>query len=338
MNDTMFTKAWGCLAGLAIGDAMGMPVEGLTAQEIRRRYDRLTTFEAPMPPHPHESLPRATVTDDTEHALLIANVFIRHGAVTVDGVAQALIEWVRERDGFSLSILGPSTREALRLLLRGVDPHTAGANGKTDGAAMRVAAVGIIHAGDLDRAIRDAATASVPTHGTSVAISGATAVAAAVAEAMRPDAQMASVIRAAVVGAQTGAARGILVPSASVASRIELACRLAGQGSAQDAPQVLAEQIGVDMFPTEAVPTAIGLLTAHDGAPMPAIIDAVNIGGDTDTIAAIAGAIGGALQGITAFPKEMVEEVEAVNRLHLPKIAQALTARAPALNVDAAGD
>jgi len=326
--DEIFRKAWGCLAGLAIGDAMGMPVEWLTADEIHRRYGRVTTFHAPHASHPHAALRGATVTDDTEHALLIAQVLIAQGAVTAQAVADALVRWERERNGLSLSTLGPSTREALRRLLEGVDPITAGAYGRTIGAAMRAAPIGVAHPGDRAGAIREAVLASLPTHGTNVAIAGATAVAAAVAEAMLPAATIGSIIAAAIDGAEQGAQQGTLVAGATVARRIKMACEL-GQGTPlEEAAPRLAEYIGVDMLPTEGLPTALGLLAASEGAPMRAVIAAVNLGGDADTVAAIAGAIGGAHRGIEAFPPELLDELEAVNHLNLRGVARALAERA----------
>jgi ADP-ribosylglycohydrolase len=75
---------------------------------------------------------------------------------------------------------------------------------------------------------------------------------------------------------------------------------------------------------TESVPTALGLMLLANGDPMRAVRYAANIGGDTDTIGAIAGAICGALQGIEAVDRNLLAEVERVNGLNLSAIAAGL--------------
>lgn len=78
------------------------------------------------------------------------------------------------------------------------------------------------------------------------------------------------------------------------------------------------------MLAAELVPTAFGILKAAEGEPMRSIIAAVNIGGDTDTLAAIIGGITGAMYGPGIFPPEIVSHVEKINNLDLGKIATGL--------------
>ena len=174
-------RARGALYGLAIGDALGMPTQLLSRQQITARWGPLLTGFEPAPPgHPIAAgLPPGAVTDDTEQAVLLARMLVKNrGVPGPDDWAAALIGWeldMAERG--SLDLLGPSTKRALTAVLEGTPPEEAGRHGDTNGAAMRITPVGIAFAaGLIDRVVE----ASLVTHNTSVALAGAAAVAAAV--------------------------------------------------------------------------------------------------------------------------------------------------------------
>lgn len=324
MSDFL-SKARGCLAGVALGDALGRATEFMTREEIRQQHGWLDHFVLPA----GDSHPLGTVTDDTEQTLLIARLLATGEPLTPERVAEALVEWAEK--GLS-SYLGPSTRRALTQLMQGVSPYETGKGGTTNGAAMRVAPIGIVHAGDVDSAVRDAVAASIPTHNTRNAMQGAAAVACAIAAAMAAEATVESVILGAQEGARRGREFGAWSWATPLDKRIELAVELVARphrssrpvGSIDDALESLYDYIGVGLDPAESVATALGLVVAARGDPMTAILAGVNIGGDTDTIAAIAGAICGALHGIDAIDATMVRTVEQVNGLDLHAVAQKL--------------
>jgi len=328
------SKATGCLAGVALGDALGRATECMTREQIRARYGWLDHFVAPMETHPGHADPLGKITDDTEQTLIIARLLAESGEpLTPERVAAALVEWAK--DGLS-PYLGPSTRRALTQLRQGASPYETGKGGTTNGAAMRVAPIGIVHAGDPstllraspDAALRDAVAASIPTHNTRNAIQGAAAVACAVAAAMTNDATIESVIAAAQEGARRGREFGAWSWATPLEKRIELAVDLVERAaSPTDALQSLYDFVGVGLDPAESVASAIGIVVAARGDPMTAICAGVNIGGDTDTLAAIAGGICGALRGVTALDAAMVNQVAQVNALDFGTIARALIRR-----------
>ena len=325
VRDPQFAKAHGCLAGLALGDAMGCPTEFLTPEQITAEYGRVEWLVAPPAWHPHSVLPPGRVTDDTEQALALAGVYLRDGRMSAEAVAQALLGWADAQGEYLVLYLGPSTRKALEALQAGADPRESGRAGRTNGAAMRVAPVGIVHAGDFEGALADAVEASLPTHGTTLALSAAVAVAYAVAEAMREDAALERVLEAGMEGAVRGRAFGTWVWTPPLEKRIELALRLVRQAQNEtEAVQALYDYVGVDLTVTESVPTAFGLVALAEGDPMRAVRYAANIGGDTDTIGAIAGAICGALAGVDATDQALLAEVERVNGLDLAAVARGL--------------
>src|SRR5690606_18070281 len=140
-------RARGALLGLAIGDAMGAPTEGMTLSAIRDRWGRVRGFVDPD----------AAGTDDTEYAVLCARGVLRAGAaLTSRHVADTWLEALRaQRSGFNRA--GFSEMIAIANLHAGMEPPASGQrNAETwsDGAAMRVAPIGVLAAGDPALAAR----------------------------------------------------------------------------------------------------------------------------------------------------------------------------------------
>jgi ADP-ribosylglycohydrolase len=321
-------KAHGCLAGVALGDALGRATEFMTRDQIRAKFGWLDRFAETMPQHPAYGAPLASITDDTVQTLLLARVLTARRPLTPEIVANALVVWARANDGLNDPYLGPSTRRALARLMDGESPSETGKGGTTNGAAMRVAAIGIVNAGNFEGALRDAVAASIPTHNSHNAIQGAAAVACAVAVAMTPDATLEKIIQAAQEGARRGREFGAWSWATPLERRIELAARLAREAkSLDDALQALSDFVGGGLDPAESVASALGIVVAADGDPMRAIFAGANIGGDTDTMAAIAGGICGAWRGVASLDAAMMREVERVNKLDLAAIAKGFVMR-----------
>ena len=231
------SRARGALYGLAVGDALGMPTQHLSRQEIRARWgDRLRGFEPAPPGHPIAAgLPAGSVTDDTEQAVLLARLLIRgDGAVDPRQLAHALVRWERDMaERGSLDLLGPSTKRAVAAVLAGTPPEEAGATGDTNGAAMRIAPVGILV--DLNQGLStlvdQVVRASSVTHNTGIALGGAAAVAAAVSAGVSG----AGIAEATVLGVQAArigpaAATGSRAPTSPPASNGPPAWSRAGPG------------------------------------------------------------------------------------------------------------
>ena len=325
--DPRSAKAWGCLAGLAVGDALGMPTEFLTPEQIVDEYGRVESLVSPPDWHPHAALPLGRVTDDTEQALALAKVYLSEGRMSAEAVGQAILDWASAQGEHLALYLGPSTRRALEALRAGGSPRSSGRQGKTNGAAMRIAPVGIVNLGDVDGAVRDTVEACLPTHGTTLAISGAAAVACAIAEAMRAETGLDAVLEAAMEGAVRGRQYGAWTWTPPLERRIELALRLVRQAENEaGALQALYDYVGVDLTMTESIPTALGLVALAQGDPMRAVRFAANLGGDTDTIGAISGAVCGALRGVEAVDSKLLAQIERVNGLDLASVAQGLVA------------
>lgn len=326
-DESLHEHILGGLIGEALGDAWGMPAY-LTPEETWQRYGGwVKHFYAGPSDHPvHAGLPAGSVTDDTEQAFALAKSIIADGAVTAEGVARAVVAWYESVDGDHSPYIGPSTRRAVQAIRRGDPLSQTGLRGDTNGAAMRVCPVGLIHPGDVQGAARDAATSCIPTHNTHVAASGAAAVAGAVARALVPSSTLTDIVDAGKQAAQMAGKWAASWMGASVWRRIELAVQLAeADKSARDRLQDLYDIVGTTLSITESVPAAFGVLVMADGDPVQTAIYAANLSGDADTVGAMACAIAGAWRGRGAFPAEHVAVLKRVNpRLDFAGVAKGL--------------
>ena len=215
-------------------------------------------------------------------------------------------------------VVGPSTRRALELLEQGGDPEETGREGRTNGAAMRAPIAGLLHPGEIQVALETAYLTSLPTHGVNLAIAGAGAVACAVSQAQVPDTTLETILQAAQEGAAFGVKLGHIVWGTSLEKRIVLALNLVDQASNEDeALNNLFNFIGVDLLVAESVASAFGIVKLAQGDPVQAITLSANLGGDTDTIGAIAGAVCGAWKGASVFPPAWLDLLEQVNHFDL---------------------
>lgn len=310
----LFKRAYGCLMGTACGDAMGMPAY-FTPAETRSKIGWIDRFLDAPDDHPvHRGLAAGRVTDDTQQAMHLAAAIIEDGGLTVEGVARQLVRWYESVGGDDSPYVGPSTKRAMVQLRQGADPHQTGFFGETNGAAMRIAPVGIINPGNIDAAVADAAISCTPTHFTNIAVSGASAIAAAIATGMAGAERVHDVIEAAKEGALIGVGLGRRVITPNLARRIELAVEIASQPRpVPDRLEELFDLTGAGLAISEVVPTALGVFVMAEGDPVRTAIYAANVSGDADTVAAIAGAVAGAFTGIDAFPAEFIDTIIRAN-------------------------
>lgn len=319
-------KALGCLAGLAVGDALGMPTEFLNPEQIKAEFGTVRKFQPAPSWHPHARLKTGSVTDDTHQTLAVARAYSPNGTLGAEDMARELLAWADSTPADDLDvIIGRSTRTALAQIRAGVAPSESGKSGQTNGAAMRVAPVGLMHAGNPLASLLDVVQASMPTHFTTQAISGAAAVAFAVAEAAGSAPTLEGILNAAMLGAREGRAYGNWCWGTPLEKRIELALDLVEKASGEpSALHALYNYVGVDMLVAESVACAFGLIKLADGNLEKVLTLAANIGGDTDTIASITGAVCGAWHGIAAVPGILLNAVEETNNLDLASVAHRL--------------
>ena len=328
--DPRFSRAYGALAGLALGDALGMPTQAMSPQQIQTVYGHVTGLVDGDKSQPYApGMAAGSVTDDTEQALLIASLLLKgHGSglnLDASEFSHALLAWedsMIERG--SLDLLGPSTKAALERVRAGENPLRVGGEGTTNGAAMRVTPIGIAASTSDRQLFADAVWSSCQvTHATRQGFQSAALVAAAVSLGIDAGAaDVTDLLWKAVAFVRSLPERGAWSPEPDVVAATHRALKLAAQPSSS--LEWLAEQIGTAVASAQAIPMAFALL-ARDPSPR-ALLQAANLGGDTDTIGAIAGAILGASLGAEVFDAYGLAQVEQVSQLDLPSVATDLLA------------
>ena len=328
--DPRFSRAYGALAGLALGDALGMPTQAMSPQQIQTVYGHVTGLVDGDKSQPYApGMAAGSVTDDTEQALLIASLLLKgHGSgLNLDAgeFSHALLAWedsMNERG--SLDLLGPSTKAALERVRAGEDPLRVGGEGTTNGAAMRVTPIGIAASTSDRQLFADAVWSSCQvTHATRQGFQSAALVAAAVSLGIDAGAaDVTALLWEAVAFVRSLPERGAWSPEPDVVAATHRALKLAAQPPSS--LEWLAGQIGTAVAAAQAIPMAFALL-ARDPSPR-ALLQVANLGGDTDTIGAIAGAILGASLGVEVFDAYGLAQVEQVSQLDLPSVATDLLA------------
>jgi len=305
-------RAIGCFTGLAVGDAIGKQTETLSLQAIRKWYPGgIAGFHG----RPGDVIPRyagkryewriGETTDDTEQTIAVARALLKSGEVRHEEIGRELMQ-CRKSVHPDLSIW---------TLQQSGNPARVAPDGDGCGAAMRVAPVGVMYPlFRLEELVHGAYECSIPTHGGPLAIAAAAAVAGAVSAAMEGADVLATALAAADAAGQGGSeiSRSIREIHADLRAMKHLT------------PEIIAERWFPDR-PQTKVPLAICLAAITGSAEETALL-AANIGGDSDSVASIGGAIAGALRPETVN-QEWFEVVNAVNGDDPVDLAGSLAAR-----------
>ncbi|MGD1878584.1 MAG: ADP-ribosylglycohydrolase family protein [Kiloniellaceae bacterium] len=323
-------RALGALVGGALGDALGMPTQTRSPAQIAAAYGTVTGFVAPAADHPvSRGLAAGTITDDTYQTLLLAETLLASGPVFDDlKWVEALVGWeddVRARGSYDL--LGPSTKRASDAIRAGTPASEAGRYGDTNGAAMRIAPVGILMPPEPLAALIDkVAETCRATHNSARAIAGASAVAAAVSCGLDGGDWQAATALAGRAAAEARD-RGHWVAGADIAARIAWARDLATGRDQEAVRRQIIDLIGTDVATQESVPAAFAVLAMTRGDAWQAAVLAANLGGDTDTIGAIAAGMAGACSGFSSLPQDRISELRGFDLAAARRMTEALLAR-----------
>ncbi len=342
---TLADRAAGCLAGAAVGDALGGPTEGYTTAQIRQRYggfvdDIVPPFRAdwqdarPNSPY-HKG--DGHVTDDTLMTQALARAYLRKrdhlDAYDVERllVPQMVDEttWIPELEAEAPLLRRVFLAEkwlVLRLAYGHVDPREAGVGNIVNcGAAMYIAPVGVVNAGDPDRAYAEAIDLT-GAHQASYGREAAGVLAAAVAAALDPDATVDSVLDTCLSVAKDGSRAAIEAVRKAAAPMTDWAAALEPLRDAVRPFDTVADDYrdpGLAarrpsrLHAIEELPVALGMLIVARGEYVPTVLGGVNYGRDADSIASMGGALAGALGGLAAVPERWRTEVSAASRLDI---------------------
>jgi ADP-ribosyl-[dinitrogen reductase] hydrolase len=278
----------GCLLGLAVGDALGAPAESMPEGQVAATFGRLQDYLG------RDWLAAGATTDDTAMALCIARSLVERGAVDLSDIAAKFVEWM-VADGAGI---GLQTAAVLSRIQSGEHPFLAsravwersGRRAAGNGGVMRCAPIGLFDWSRPDDLLRDSRETCRLTHPDPRCEWSCVAVNHAIASLLSGD------------PAPLASAR------AAVAERCpEIGAAL---GRAADTPVSAMRVDGWDMGYT-IVTTEIAFAALAGGRPFEeALVDVVAKGGDTDTNAAVAGALLGARDGYRAIPQRWRDELE----------------------------
>jgi ADP-ribosylglycohydrolase len=243
-------------------------------------------------------------TDDTEFAMLTAQTLIDcRGELTLEHIAASWRRYILGQGGMG-DRGGKPLYGAVANLARGIEPPLTGTDNTQnddDGAAMRIAPVGILNAGNPARAAEMAAIEAQVSHARD-GIWGAQAVAASVAVAL-VSADANTIVEA-------GRA---YIPSDSWLGRtMDRAMAICdAHGSIEGAWEELHTALWtpVHSMAAEALPQAYAIFRLTGGDFQRGMFWACNFGRDADTIAALVGAMSGAIHGQDAIPADWAEKV-----------------------------
>lgn len=324
MNNDLYDRIAGSLTLAGMGDALGAATEQWSMDEIEVQHGGLVRHFV----HPPEDTfagasggRRAEVTDDASQLYYLAMELIAtDGSLTAERWNSCFLRWANACP--KAAILGQNTAEIVGALRAGSNANLVGVIGRSsrkmtsvgtsNGAAIRIAPVGLMHPGYIEAACLQALKLCGPTHDTDVAASAACAVASATSQALVTD-TLNDVWDAAKAGAHFGTvACGTSmrrVAGAKFLPRLQLALHIA-QDACNDRQfmRCMEQWVGTSIHAAESVPAAFGVVMYTQADPARTIQIAASMGNDTDSMATIAGAIAGAFRGFHTLPFSLKDE------------------------------
>ena len=278
----------GCLLGHALGDAVGAPFEGLPPETIyyhfgptRRLFDEPPVDLA------------LVYTDDTQMTLGVAE-WLLAGAADDEGLIRQFRQNYEDWRGY-----GPGMRKLFDAMARGMDWRPTAATlfpggSLGNGAAMRAAPVGLLFHNDLDRVAAEARRSAAVTHTHPIGIDGAVLVAVGVALALRS------------AGASFERLRFFHELSRRAnTEEFQWQLRTAARQGPDD-----SLSFGNSLEAHRSVTTALLCFAHNPDDYAGAVSRAIAMGNDTDTLAAMAGALSGARLGAGVLPEPLLAKLE----------------------------
>ena len=349
----------GVLIGGALGDALGAPVEGLGRHEIAERFGRIEQMLDLGDHHGTAWRQPGLYTDDTQQALAVARVLITAGVFSPDLFIDTCLKLADAQSGGepdlgALRGVGANFRRSLDEWRRGEPWNRSGLDSSGNGAALRVAPLGIFYRDDPQHLIRATIDCALPTHRRATGILAA--VTQAQFTALLSTQQPGRVVvedmvhellrggtRAWEVLAGEYAPYLIAPPKPDdpwmhVLKQLPEWTTKPVEAALEDiernasATSLFSNIRATSGYAPASVALALVLSLAFIRDPREALIQAATLGGDTDTVGALTGAALGALHGKNAFPADWLAALH--NRDMLIAYAQALYAAAQAIGPD----
>jgi len=344
--DVDLDRARGCLLGMAVGDALGAPLEGLSAQQIQAHYCQVTDYvdgAKAWKKKPYRWRLPGLYSDDTQQALVLADMLLEDGVIDPERVAEIYLRLATPKGAYlgAHRGVGRSFRLVLADLESGISPRLTGQISAGIGAAMRIAPVALYFAGQPDAMFDAVMAASLMTHRDIRSLAGALAVAFAVQRLTSEQKRRSFLLWLAADVARAedriAAEFGDVVVSLEE-HRHSVSRAIANAESLLEEPRERALSALVDEankhgaeppckratmgFPPACIPTCLYLFMTTDSFKE-ALVEVVNLGGDTDSAGAILGALAGTHYGLDAIPNQWLDGLQNREGVDLRAIALA---------------
>lgn len=297
MNEELLKEKFiGCMLGTHTGDALGMPVEGWTAKAIKDRYGEVREMlEARMG--------AGSYTDDTEMMIAVAESIIRCNGFDGQDMARSFVENFNPQRGY-----GRGCHKVIQLLRDGLSWKEAGKDifpggSLGNGAAMRIAPIAAFYYNDPQKLKEIACKTSMITHTHPLGKQGAALQAYAISRVICREAG-----KSLDVELYIKELIEFLKPEGEVyIEKLNVIEKLLPYKSDKEK---IASVLGNNSTAPNSVPVAIFSFLSHHESFEDAVVYAVSLGGDTDTIGAMTGAISGGFYGRKAIPERWVSKLE----------------------------
>jgi ADP-ribosylglycohydrolase len=335
---------------MAVGDALGAPLEGLTSQQIKSHYGRVRTYvdgQRAWKRKPHRWRLPGLYSDDTQQALVLCDVLLEQGRIDQERVADLYVALATPKGSFEGAHrgIGKSFRQVLLALEHGVPIHRAAQETAGIGAAMRIAPIPLYFRNEVTPMFESVMAASLMTHRDIRSITGALAVAHAIRRLAQEEPRCEPAL---LLWLAADLVRHEEQIDLEYSHRVTKLCRharamslaIAHAESVVENPRERALQSLLDEanrhgadpackratqgFPPACIPTCLYFLVTT-GSFEEALTDVINLGGDTDTNGAILGAMAGAYYGIHGIPETWLDGLQ--NREGIELRARALDRR-----------
>jgi len=312
VDQKLRSRIRGAIIGTAIGDAFGMPVEGMKPEDIVKHFGRLTSMKTPK----FSALKRGQFTDDTQLMLAIGESIVAKGMMDYDDIAQRHILFMNERHNRGW---GNSTITGVGRIKAGTSWWNSGVkDGAGNGIPMKIAPLGVLLALkkiDMFEARTAVINISRMTHGD-------------------PRPAVAGIVQMeAIASAIENGPAGLDVLEVSQGCAGLLEFMLDDRGSRDPFHKSLGRSlttalqslkkplnsirnmVGAGCYVVESYPFTVAAVLKYRKNPEKCLIELANQGGDADTTCAMAGALMGAAYGLSAFPERWRRPLEGYQRL-----------------------
>ncbi len=310
-------KIAGALYGMALGDAMGMPAELWGRDRARKFFGGKITelIDGPDENDVAFNYDKGQFTDDTGQALvLLDSISTTDYKPDAQDIAKRMLEWADKENAFENNILGPTSKLALADFRDGKDASAITNKALSNGSAMRIAPIGCLFRPEQKAEIVDYVYGvSQATHTSDVTIAGAAMIAAGVASAIVND-DFEQVLEDIMSIEPAGYEKGCETFSPRLAERVKIGIQLAKEYADDEDTfsRKIYDIIGAGVGIIESVPAAVAI-AYYNQDPNKSALMCANLGGDTDTIGAMATAICGAFTGYSKINPQYTELLRVQN-------------------------